>query len=143
MTSHIHNTHGIQIKDYKEANYPDIEVETNWFQCRLCPARTKFVKDCIAPHLKMSHSMDIETYERELMQPEDWPYEVVNQPVPGARDATGTLRSGARASPTQQQSTFKGSPLLPMVQAPLVQQPEQSAQGLNGKAIPEGDKWNR
>ena len=81
MTSHIHNTHGIPIKDYKEANYPDIEVETNWFQCRLCPARTKFVKDCIAPHLKMSHSMDIDTYERELMQPEDWPYEVVTHPT--------------------------------------------------------------
>ena len=52
MTSHIANAHGIQIRDYKEAKYPDIEVETNWFQCRLCPARTKFVKDCIAPHLR-------------------------------------------------------------------------------------------
>ncbi len=73
MTSHIHNTHGIPIKEYKESSYPDIEVETNWFQCRLCSARTKFVKDCIAPHLKMSHNMDIETYERDVMQPEDWP----------------------------------------------------------------------
>ena len=80
MTSHIHNTHGLPIKDYKEANYPDIEVETNWFQCRLCPARTKFVKDCIAPHLKMSHNMDIEVYERDIMQPEDWPYEVIPEP---------------------------------------------------------------
>ena len=43
-------------------------METNWFQCRLCPARTKFVKDCIAPHLKMSHYMDIEDYERNIMQ---------------------------------------------------------------------------
>jgi hypothetical protein len=60
MTSHIHNTHGIPIKEYKESSYPDIEVETNWFQCRLCSAKTKFVKDCIAPHLKMSHNMDIE-----------------------------------------------------------------------------------
>ena len=77
MTSHIHNTHGIPIKEYKEANYPDIEVETNWFQCRLCPARTKFVKDCIAPHLKMSHNMDIDIYERDVMQPEDWPYQVI------------------------------------------------------------------
>ena len=72
MTSHIHHTHGIPIKvrcildniifwmfivvnpqEYKEASYPDIEVETHWFQCRLCPGRTKFVKDCIAPHLKV------------------------------------------------------------------------------------------
>ena len=92
MTSHIHNTHGIAIKDYKEANYPDIEVETNWFQCRLCPARTKFVKDCIAPHLKMSHSMDIDTYERELMQPEDWPYEVVTHPTLSADMSGNALR---------------------------------------------------
>lgn len=92
MTSHIHNTHGIPIKDYKEANYPDIEVETNWFQCRLCPARTKFVKDCIAPHLKMSHSMDIDTYERELMQPEDWPYEVVTHPTLSADMSGNALR---------------------------------------------------
>lgn len=55
-------------------------METNWFQCRLCPARTKFVKDCIAPHLKMSHNMDIEDYERNIMQPEDWPYEVIPEP---------------------------------------------------------------
>ena len=96
MTSHIHNTHGIQSKDYKEARYPDIEVETNWFQCRLCPARTKFVKDCIAPHLKMSHSMDIETYEREVMQPEDWPYEVISHPTVGALGDNGTLRQAAR-----------------------------------------------
>ncbi len=41
------------LQEYKKANYPDIEVETNWFQCRLCAARTKFVKDCIAPHLKV------------------------------------------------------------------------------------------
>ena len=94
MTSHIHNTHGIPIKDYKEANYPDIEVETNWFQCRLCPARTKFVKDCIAPHLKMSHSMDIDTYERELMQPEDWPYEVVTHPTLSADMSGNALRVG-------------------------------------------------
>ena len=92
MTSHIHNTHGIPIKDYKEQNYPDIEVETNWFQCRLCPARTKFVKDCIAPHLKMSHSMDIDTYERELMQPEDWPYEVVTHPTLSADMSGNALR---------------------------------------------------
>jgi hypothetical protein len=92
MTSHIHNTHGIPIKDYKEANYPDIEVETNWFQCRLCPARTKFVKDCIAPHLKMSHSMDIDTYERELMQSEDWPYEVVTHPTLSSDMSGNALR---------------------------------------------------
>ena len=42
----------------------------------MCFDRTKFVKDCIAPHLKMSHSMDIDTYERDIMQPEDWPYRV-------------------------------------------------------------------
>ena len=45
----------------------------------------------------MSHSMDVETYERDIMQPEDWPYQVVNRPVPGARDAAGTLRSGQRS----------------------------------------------
>ncbi|TRY71884.1 hypothetical protein TCAL_08435, partial [Tigriopus californicus] len=73
MTSHIHNSHGIPIKDYKEKNYPDIEVETRWFQCRLCTARTKFVKDCIAPHLKMSHNMEIEYYEKNFMKTEDWP----------------------------------------------------------------------
>jgi predicted transcriptional regulator len=73
MTSHINNSHGISIQDYKKANYPDIEVETNWFKCRLCPTRTKFVKDCVAPHLKMSHSMEIETYEEQFMLPEDWP----------------------------------------------------------------------
>ena len=28
----------------------------------------------------MSHGMDIDTYEREMMQPEDWPYEVVPEP---------------------------------------------------------------
>lgn len=81
-------------QEYKKSNYPDIEVETNWFQCRLCSARTKFVKDCIAPHLKMSHGMDIDTYEREIMLPEDWPYEVVPEPslrseirVPNAKSA--------------------------------------------------------
>jgi hypothetical protein len=89
MTSHIHNAHGIPIKDYKESNYPDIEVETNWFQCRLCPAKTKFVKDCIAPHLKMSHNLDIETYEQEFMKPEDWPNSVV---------PTSTLRSENKLS---------------------------------------------
>ncbi|XP_071743490.1 uncharacterized protein [Lepeophtheirus salmonis] len=73
MTSHIANTHGIPIKEYKERNYPDIEVVTNWFQCRLCSTKTKFVKDCISPHLKMSHSIDIEDYERQYMRPEDWP----------------------------------------------------------------------
>ena len=41
--------------------------------------------------------MDVETYERDIMQPEDWPYQVVNRPVPGARDAAGTLRSGQRS----------------------------------------------
>ncbi len=73
MTSHIHHTHGIAIQDYKRLNYPDIEVETNWFQCRLCPTRTKFVKDCVAPHLKMSHNLEVEAYEKKYMQPEDWP----------------------------------------------------------------------
>jgi hypothetical protein len=29
----------------------------------------------------MSHGMDIDTYEREIMQPEDWPYEVVPEPT--------------------------------------------------------------
>ena len=28
MTSHIHNTHKLPIKEYKEANYPDIGL---WF----------------------------------------------------------------------------------------------------------------
>jgi hypothetical protein len=28
----------------------------------------------------MSHGMDIDTYEREIMQPEDWPYEIVPEP---------------------------------------------------------------
>ena len=78
MTSHLHHSHGIPIKDYKESNYPDIEVETNWFSCRLCGSRTKFVKDCIAPHLKMSHNLDIETYENEYMQAEDWPQKPIN-----------------------------------------------------------------
>ncbi len=88
MTSHIHNTHGIPIKEYKESNYPDIEVETHWFQCRLCTARTKFVKDCIAPHLKMSHNMDIETYEQQVMMPEDWPT-AGNRPKSNMRDKSG------------------------------------------------------
>jgi len=77
MTSHIRDIHGIHIKDYKESGYPDIEIETNWFQCRLCTTRTKFVKDCIEPHVKMSHSMSLDTYERECMREEDWPYHVV------------------------------------------------------------------
>ena len=88
MTSHLYHTHGIAIKDYKESNYPDIEVETNWFQCRLCAARTKFVKDCIAPHLKMSHNMDIETYESRYMRPEDWPQKPPN--TAGMRSAPRT-----------------------------------------------------
>ena len=73
MTSHMKNVHHISINDYKKANYPDIEVETNWFQCRLCPKRTKFVKDIVTPHLKLSHNLEIEQYEKEYMQPEDWP----------------------------------------------------------------------
>ena len=73
MSSHVQNAHHISITDYKKANYPDIEVETNWFQCRLCPTRTKFVKDCVAPHLKMSHNLEIEQYEKDYMQASDWP----------------------------------------------------------------------
>jgi hypothetical protein len=46
----------------------------------------------------MSHGMDIDTYEREIMQPEDWPYEVVPEPslrsemrVPNAKANLATI----------------------------------------------------
>lgn len=121
MTSHLYNTHKTPIQEYKKMNYPDIEVETNWFQCRLCSARTKFVKDCIAPHLKMSHGMNMDTYEREVMQPEDWPYEVVPEPslkseirVPNTKanigKVTGSVISDSIVIPGQ--AVFQASPVL-------------------------------
>ena len=98
MTSHVQNAHHISINDYKKANYPDIEVETNWFQCRLCPTRTKFVKDCVAPHLKMSHNLEIEQYEKDFMQPEDWPTTAVaKQPKETAARLQNQL--GAKGKP--------------------------------------------
>eukprot|EP00095_Tigriopus_kingsejongensis_P008992 maker-scaffold783_size97670-snap-gene-0.20 protein:Tk08992 transcript:maker-scaffold783_size97670-snap-gene-0.20-mRNA-1 annotation:"hypothetical protein HMPREF1544_09400" len=125
MTSHIHNSHGIPIKEYKEKNYPDIEVETRWFQCRLCSARTKFVKDCIAPHLKMSHNMEIEHYEKNCMQPEDWP------------TTSGTLVSKSEpklvASPPAQ-SVAKPSCSTPLLVGKL------SNSSVN---LSKEDKWNR
>ena len=130
MTSHIHNTHGLPIKDYKEANYPDIEVETNWFQCRLCPARTKFVKDCIAPHLKMSHNMDIEVYERDIMQPEDWPYEVI--PEPSLRHEMRNKNNGTdKAANANNFQAAAAKPLPPL--------PPRQSNSENS----ERDKWNR
>ena len=133
MTSHIHNTHGLPIKDYKEANYPDIEVETNWFQCRLCPARTKFVKDCIAPHLKMSHNMDIEVYERDIMQPEDWPYEVIPEPSLRHEMRNNKNHHGGSQEKSQHHHSMPNTKPLP----PL---PRQSQ---NEQSNSERDKWNR
>ena len=133
MTSHIHNTHGLPIKEYKEANYPDIEVETNWFQCRLCPARTKFVKDCIAPHLKMSHNMDIEVYERDIMQPEDWPYEVI--PEPSLKHEMRKNNGGAQAAKSQPAAAEMNH--HPKNALPAL--PRQSGTESNS----ERDKWNR
>lgn len=137
MTSHIHNTHGIPIKEYKESNYPDIEVETNWFQCRLCPARTKFVKDCIAPHLKMSHNMDIEVYERDIMQPEDWPYEVI--PEPSLRHEMRNKKQSPQ-QPVQLQQPLR-TPVRP--QQPRHVGGSGGAGQEGGDTNSERDKWNR
>ena len=41
--------------------------------------------------------MDIDTYERELMQPEDWPYEVVTHPTLTA-DMSGNALRVSKAS---------------------------------------------
>ena len=70
--------------------------------CDCCPAVISYlwkkqlsaqVRAGIA-HLKMSHNMDIEDYERNIMQPEDWPYEVIPEPslkheMRGRQFATG------------------------------------------------------
>ena len=45
-----------------------LQINTVWFHCRLCS-----MKDCVVPHLKMCHSMDLATYEAQFMQPDDWP----------------------------------------------------------------------
>ncbi len=155
MTSHIHNTHGIPIKEYKESNYPDIEVETNWFQCRLCPARTKFVKDCIAPHLKMSHNMDIEEYEQTIMQPEDWPYQVIPEPslkheirksvAAAAAMATASVNIQAPPKINRVSSLAKRSSRPP----PPASNGGVHANLMNDNIVPTGpinterDKWNR
>ncbi|CAB4061533.1 unnamed protein product [Lepeophtheirus salmonis] len=112
MTSHIANTHGIPIKEYKERNYPDIEVVTNWFQCRLCSTKTKFVKDCISPHLKMSHSIDIEDYERQYMRPEDWPN--------CQRPSGGTKSEMRNSETTTTRSLFEASRSIFSFASPLM-----------------------
>ena len=99
MTSHVQNAHHISINDYKKANYPDIEVETNWFQCRLCPTRTKFVKDCVAPHLKMSHNLEIEQYEKDYMLPEDWPSTAFAKQPQEASTRQQQQQQGAKGKP--------------------------------------------
>ena len=94
--------------------------------------------------------MDVETYERDIMQPEDWPYQVVNRPVPGARDAAGTLRSGQRSG------GGVGAGASPVPVNPLPPPPQLVGQGsgvtVNNNTSSSGssrssndamDKWNR
>jgi len=46
---------------------------TNWFVCRLCNNKVKFTKESIVGHLKMGHSLDLQTYETHYMEHSDWP----------------------------------------------------------------------
>ena len=104
MTSHIQNLHKIPILEYKKQKYPDIEVVTNWFPCRLCGARVKFVKDCISPHLRVSHSLGIKEYEEKFMQPEDWPQAQI--------DSSGSSENGLMLAPQVSLEVFEELPQL-------------------------------
>jgi len=96
INSHINNDHGISSRDYKE-NYPSIEVNTVWFLCRLCGNKVKFVKDCVVPHLKMCHTMELTTYESDWMQPEDWPSHPQYQPPDGKASTQESRRSSVQS----------------------------------------------
>jgi len=72
ITTHIIDDHGISFRDYKD-KYPDLEIVTNWFVCRLCNTKVKFTKESIVGHLKMGHSLDLQTYESHYMEECDWP----------------------------------------------------------------------
>ena len=49
------------------------QIVTNWFECKLCPMRVKFTKESVAGHLKMKHSLDLNTYETHYMDNSSWP----------------------------------------------------------------------
>jgi len=125
INSHITNDHGISSRDYKE-NYPSIEVNTVWFLCRLCGSKVKFVKDCVVPHLKMCHSMELTTYESDWMQPEDWPSHPQYQ-APGVESG---LQDSSRRSSVQSVDSGPGD---------LIIADKNEGQESSGKP----DIWNR
>jgi len=84
ITTHIIDDHGISFRDYKD-KYPDLEIVTNWFVCRLCNTQVKFTKESIMGHLKMGHSLDLQTYEAHYMEESDWPDMQTTEPAPPRR----------------------------------------------------------
>jgi len=92
ITTHIIDDHGISFKDYKD-KYPDLEVVTNWFVCRLCNTKVKFTKESIMGHLKMGHSLDLQTYEDHYMEESDWPDSQPTEIVPIRRESVHSFDS--------------------------------------------------
>ena len=96
----------------------------------------------------MSHNMDIEDYERNIMQPEDWPYEVIPEP---------SLKHEMRAGAAHNFSASAGTSLLkPIPMGRNSSSKGQTHRGLNnseagsevsagerGHGGSERDKWNR
>lgn len=96
---HIMTHHGLGSRAYKES-YPDIEINTEWFNCRVCRNSVKFMKDTIVSHIKI-HGLNLEKYEREYMEEEDWPYHPNHQSRPGAtlrRESLSSLENIAEQS---------------------------------------------
>ena len=71
LMGHIMTSHGLGSRAYRDA-HPDIEVNAEWFLCRICTTKVKFMKDPITVHLK-AHGLGLDQYEARHMRAEDWP----------------------------------------------------------------------
>ena len=96
--------HGLGSRAYKDS-YPDIEINSEWFHCRVCQTSVKFMKDTIVSHLK-PHGLDLEKYKREYMEEEDWPYHPNHRSKPNPtfrRESASSLENNS-GEPTGQKS---------------------------------------